>query len=333
MQQRILILHTGGTIGMEASTDGYRPAQNFSALLAEKLHGYTLPVYDLVQLDTLIDSADLCPNDWSRIALSLTQQWHNYDGFIVLHGTDTMAYTASALSFILQEIDKPVILTGSQIPLNTVRTDALNNLLNSLFFAVNSALKEVCICFDGRLLRGNRSTKVNSASLDAFDSPNLLWLGEAGVNIQLNNRILLPAGLPNFRALTFDSQAVAMLTLFPGIQANMVEQIFNMEGLKGIILRNYGVGNVPSHNSALMQVIEEAVKRGIVVVNVSQCLAGGVFQDTYASGSVLSKIGVTSGSDMTAEAAFTKLHYLFACDEQVDVIRSKIPMSLRGECR
>tara|TARA_R110001583_G_scaffold123009_1_gene274296 strand:- start:110 stop:1111 length:1002 start_codon:yes stop_codon:yes gene_type:complete len=331
MQQRILILHTGGTIGMEASADGYRPAQNFSALLAEKLRGYALPAYDLVQLDMLIDSADLCPNDWSRIACPLTEQWNNYDGFIVLHGTDTMAYTASALSFILHEMDKPVIMTGSQIPLGSASTDALNNLLNSFFLAVNPDIKEVCICFDGRLLRGNRSTKVNSMNLDAFDSPNLLWLGEIGVDLHLNNQLLLSAGPLNPRALTFDRSAVAILTIFPGIQASMVEQILKIDGLKGLILRNYGVGNVPSRNSALIQVIEDAVKRGIVVVNVSQCLAGGVFQDTYASGSILSRIGVTSGCDMTTEAAFAKLHYLLSCGESADVIRNKISVPLRGE--
>jgi L-asparaginase len=332
MQQRILILHTGGTIGMEASADGYRPAQDFSTLLAQKLDGCDLPNYELLQLDHLIDSADLCPSHWSQMAKLLADKWEKYDGFVVLHGTDTMAYTASALSFILQEIDKPVIVTGSQIPLSALRTDALNNLLDSLLLAVNPEIKEVCICFDGRLLRGNRSSKVNSTSCDAFDSPNLPWLGEAGVHIQLNHGLLLAGGSPNFRTLTFDSRAVAMLTIFPGMQANMLEQILKQEGVKGLILRNYGVGNVPSHNSALMQALEEAVQGGIVVVSVSQCVAGGVFQNTYASGSVLSRIGVSSGSDMTMEAAFTKLHYLLACGEQAEAIRRKIPLPLRGEC-
>ncbi len=332
MSDRVLILHTGGTIGMTTSPEGYRPADDFPAFLHRRLDAFALPAFDVVALDHLIDSADLNPTDWSTIASVLMRHWHEYTGFVILHGTDTMAYTASALSFILQGCNKPVIVTGSQVPLNAVRTDAINNLVNSLLLATNTTISEVCICFHGRLLRGNRSVKVKSTGFDAFDSPDLPWLGEAGVNIHLSEGLMLCAVQPDFRQLRFDPSEVAVLALYPGIQADIAERMLAAPGLRGLILRSYGVGNAPQSNQALMDTLKHATGKGIVVVNTSQCLAGGVYQDTYASGSVLSRIGVTSASDMTAEATFAKLHYLIACGEETEVIRQLMPVPLRGEC-
>ncbi|MAQ99614.1 MAG: L-asparaginase 1 [Oceanospirillaceae bacterium] len=332
MSERILVLHTGGTIGMTTSPQGYQPAADFPAFLHRRLDPFGLPAFDVIALDHLIDSADLNPSDWSSIAAQLIRYWPDYSGFVILHGTDTMAYTASALSFILQGCDKPVIVTGSQVPLNAVRTDAINNLVNSLLLAAHPDISEVCVCFHGRLLRGNRSTKVKSTAFDAFDSPDLPWLGEAGVHIHLSEGLLLHPGEPHLRELSFDPAAVSVLALYPGIQADIARRLCAAEGLKGLILRSYGVGNVPQGNQALMDVLAAAVNEGVVVVNTSQCLAGGVYQDTYASGSVLSRIGVTPASDMTAEATFAKLHYLIACGESPEQIRALMPLPLRGEC-
>lgn len=332
MSDRVLVLHTGGTIGMTTSPEGYRPADDFPTFLHQKLDPFGLPAFDVLALDHLIDSADLNPADWSKIAALLIEKWDEYTGFVILHGTDTMAYTASALSFILQGCNKPVIVTGSQVPLNAVRTDATNNLVNSLLLATHRSISEVCICFHGRLLRGNRSVKVKSTGFDAFDSPDLPWLGEAGVHIHLSDGLLLCAGEPQFRQLTFDPASVAVLALYPGIQADIAERMLAAPGLRGLILRSYGVGNAPQGNEALMNTLHKATAAGIVVVNTSQCLAGGVYQDTYASGSVLSRIGVTSASDMTAEATFAKLHYLIACGETTDTVRDLMPVPLRGEC-
>lgn len=332
MSDRILILHTGGTIGMTSSPQGYEPASDFPELLHQRLDPFGLPAFDVVALERLIDSADLNPSDWTDIVTQLLHHWDHYTGFVILHGTDTMAYTASALSFMLQGCDKPVIVTGSQVPLNAVRTDATNNLVNSLLLATRTDISEVCICFHGRLLRGNRSIKVKSTGFDAFDSPDLPWLGEAGVHIHLSEGLLLCPGQPEFRLLSFDPAAVAVLHVHPGLQSSVVSTMLAADGLKALILNSYGVGNVPQGNRALMRALENAVDEGIVVVNTTQCLAGGVYQDTYASGSVLSRIGVTSASDMTLEATFAKLHYLIACGESAADIRRLMAVPLRGEC-
>ena len=332
MSDRILILHTGGTIGMTSSPHGYQPATDFPELLHQRLDPFGLPAFDVLALDRLIDSADLNPADWTSIVDQLLLHWEHYRGFVLLHGTDTMAYTASALSFMLQGCNKPVIVTGSQVPLNAVRTDATNNLVNSLLMATRQDISEVCICFHGRLLRGNRSVKVNSTGFDAFDSPDLPWLGEAGVHIRISEGLLLSSGMPGFRKLTFDPAAVAVLPVYPGLQVSAVDALLRTPGLKGMILSSYGVGNVPQGNTALMTTLQQAVERGIVIVNASQCLSGGVYQETYASGSILSRIGVTSANDMTLEATFAKLHYLIACGESVTEIRRLMPLPLRGEC-
>nr|WP_320135746.1 asparaginase [uncultured Amphritea sp.] len=322
LQRHILIIHAGGTIGMQASAQGYVPVAGFEQRVRQQLNderAAELPAFDMLELDQLIDSSNLQPHHWIELACIIEQRWQQYDGFVLLHGTDTMAYTASMLSFMLQGLDKPVIVTGSQIPLAELRNDALDNLLTALIFAGQYPVPEVCICFNGRLLRGNRSRKLKSATLDAFDSPNYGHLGQAGINITLHTERLLAVGRTHFNIPALNPDAVVVLPVYPGMSARIAEAILNDNAVKGCVLQTYGAGNPPDANSELMAVLEAAIKRGVSIVNVTQCLQGEVSQGAYATGATLNRIGVIPGSDLTLEAAFTKLHYLIATQPQEQV--------------
>lgn len=217
-QAHILILHVGGTIGMEPSTQGYAPVAGFAARLEAALAtqpANSLPTYTIIESERLIDSANLHPSDWLNLADTLAAHWQQYDGFIILHGTDTMAYTASMLSFMLRGIDKPVLFTGSQIPLASVRSDALNNVVTSLQLAASSELAEVGLCFNGKLLRGNRSTKLKSMALDAFHSPQFPYLADAAIELKLHTELLLKPGTPDFNWQAFNPEAVVIAPMFP----------------------------------------------------------------------------------------------------------------------
>lgn len=322
MKQKILVIYAGGTIGMQASAQGYVPVAGFERQVRQQLNderAAQLPAFDMLELDQLIDSSNLQPHHWCELAGIIQQRWQQYDGFVLLHGTDTMAYTASMLSFMLQGIDKPVIVTGSQIPLAELRNDALDNLLTALIFAGQYSIPEVCICFNGRLLRGNRSRKLKSAALDAFDSPNYGHLGQAGINITLHAERLLAVGRANFNIPELNPNAVVVLPVYPGMSASVAKAILNDNAVKGCVLQTYGAGNPPDANSELMRVLEEAIKRGVSIVNVTQCLQGEVNQGAYATGATLNRLGVIAGSDLTLEAAFTKLHYLIATEPQAHI--------------
>lgn len=334
MNASVLILHTGGTIGMVPSESGYVPGDDFAERVRaqiDTLGNTSLPEFDLIELERLIDSANLVPSDWRDIAAVLESHWKNYAGFVVLHGTDTMAYTASALSFMLEGINKPVILTGSQIPLSQLRNDALDNLVTSLLLAANDEIAEVCIFFNDRLLRGNRARKVRSSGFDAFDSPNAPWLGQAGIGIELHNELLLAPGRPCFHIPDFDAAAVRVLTLFPGMPANLIDAATDDSRARGLILQTYGAGNPPAENHDFVAALEAATARGVTVLNISQCDQGAVSQGAYATGATLNRIGVIPGADMTLEAAFTKLHYLLACGFEGEELREALVGSLRGE--
>lgn len=326
---RILILHTGGTIGMAAAADGYRPLAGFPERLRQRLTDATTD-YDIVELPP-IDSADLRPGHWPAIADALLAHWDSHAGFVVLHGTDTMAWSASALSFMLRGGDKPVILTGAQIPLDEVGSDALDNVRGALHFAASPALREVSIYFGGRLLRGNRCRKLAATRLAAFDSPNYPPLGEAGAGFVLHHDRLLAAGERCFNLPSYDDQAVAVLTLHPGFPAALVDALSANPRLRGIVLQTYGVGNAPQGDRALMAALERAAARGIVLLNVTQCLHGGVSQETYATGSALARLGVVAGGDLTLEAAFAKLHLLLATSDDPAAVRRGLEESWCGE--
>lgn len=335
MKKKVYIAYTGGTIGMRRTKDGYAPAPGYleeQMAVMPELQNPILPEYTINEYDPLLDSSNMTPDDWVDIAKDIAAHYDQFDGFIVLHGTDTMAYTASALPFLLQELNKPVILTGSQIPLCEIRNDARENLITSLLLAANYAIPEVCIYFGSKLLRGCRSVKVHANGFQAFASPNFPPLGVIGINIEINWGLVMPS--PTNRTLAvrpMSTPMVGALRLFPGISAQMVENVLKPP-LKGLVLEAYGVGNGPNHNRQFISVLKEAVDRGVVIVDCTQCLQGSVELGDYKTGSALAKAGVISGFDMTAEAALAKLFYLFSTDCcSPDEIKAEMQKNLRGE--
>jgi L-asparaginase len=288
-----------------------------------------------VSFETPIDSSDINPEHWQLISSVIYDQYEDHDGFVVLHGTDTMAYTASALSFMLDGLRKPVVFTGAQLPISEPRSDARENLITALDIASardneDPIIPEVCIYFDYVLLRGNRSKKVESMQFDAFDSGNYPPLAKAGVKIDYNFSVIRTpsaANALNLRA-TFETN-IAILKLFPGIHKNVVSSIVNTPGLKAIILETYGSGNAPTL-SWLLEYLKDAINRGIIIVNISQCPGGRVVQGRYETSKKLQQIGVISGADMTTEAAVTKLMLLIG-EYGPSNAKTMIGVSLAGE--
>ena len=335
MKKSIYIAHTGGTIGMQAGPHGYQPRKGHLALQMSHisaLKSAEMPRYDIHEYDPLIDSANMTPHNWLEIAQDIAAHYDRYDGFVVLHGTDTMAYTASALPFMLQGLRKPVIITGGQIPLCEVRNDSRENLITAMLIAARYPIPEVCLYFGGRLLRGNRAVKVDAEGFAAFDSPNLPPLGTAGSDIHINWDLVrpMPAVDQPLRVSTLAEPRVAALRLFPGISATVLENIL-IPPIRGLVLETYGVGNGPSDHQRLVEVLGKAVARGVVIVNCTQCLKGTVKMDAYATGSALGRSGVISGMDMTREAALAKLFHLLSQDMSVDAIKTRLQSDLCGE--
>jgi len=335
VKKRVYIANTGGTIGMQKTGDGYAPAPGFlqeqMAVMPELKHEIT-PEYAIHEYDPLLDSSNMTPDDWFKIAQDIADHYDQYDGFIVLHGTDTMTYTASALPFMLQGLRKPVIITGSQIPLCEVRNDARENLITAMIIAADFPIPEVCLCFGNKLLRGCRSVKVNADGFDAFASPNFPPLGTIGIDIEINRDLLMPAPeaekLLEVKALS--DASVAALRLFPGISADIVRNILQPP-LQGLVMEAYGVGNGPSNDRQFIATLAEATARGVVIVDCTQCLAGTVDLGDYATGSTLAKAGVISGYDLTVEAALAKLVYLFSQNLPAETIKELMQTDLRGE--
>jgi L-asparaginase len=331
----ICILYTGGTVGMKKTSTGYAPTPGYLEQQMANLSEFTspaLPDYHIIEFTPLLDSSNMTPADWLKIARAVEKHYPAYDGFVVIHGTDTMAYTASALAFLLEGLRKPVILTGSQIPLCEVRSDAVENLITALLIAGSYPVPEVCLYFGGKLLRGCRAAKISASGLSAFDSPNYPPLGIAGIDLVFNWNAVSPPPPPE-TPLTIQNIAfpqVGVLKIFPGITAGMV-QSFLQPPLQGAVLEAYGVGTGPDHDAALLRAFHEATGQGIVIVSVTQCQQGAVNLDSYSTGSSLAKAGILGGLDMTTEAALTKLFYLFGLGYPPEKVREMIAMNLRGE--
>lgn len=318
---------------MRRGARGYAPSRGHLAELLERLPELShesMPQVVLEEFEPLLDSSDMTPADWLHTARAIERRYEQFDGFVVLHGTDTMAYTASALSYMLEGLSKPVILTGSQVPLIEPRSDARENLITSLLLSARAELAEVCVYFSGKLMRGNRVTKVSASGFDAFDSPNEPPLAEAGVEVSFRPGALRAPQTGGLRVADLAEANVAAIRLFPGIRAELLDNLLRAP-LQGAVLETYGSGNAPSRDPALLERIREATARGVVLVNCTQCLRGHVDMSGYATGAALEGAGVISGEDMTPEAALGKLTWLFGKGLTPAEVAAAMPSDLRGE--
>ncbi len=337
-KSKILLIYTGGTIGMMKNFEtGALKAFNFSKLLQKipELKQLDCEI-ETISFENPIDSSNMNPEQWILIAIIIEENYENFDGFVVLHGSDTMSYTASALSFMLENLSKPVILTGSQLPIGDLRTDAKENLITAIQIASlkrqnKSVISEVGLYFEYKLYRGNRTTKINAEHFNAFSSPNYPQLVESGVHLKLNPDFFVSKS--NTKKLQVHKKLdsnVVIIKMFPGISEAVLDAIFNIPNLKGVVLETYGAGNAPN-NDWFIILLQKAIEKGLHIINVTQCSGGSVSMGDYETSTLMKKIGVISGKDITTEAAITKLMYLIGQNVANNVFKTIFETSIRGE--
>ena len=333
----ILLIYTGGTIGMVKDYQtGALKIFNFKNLLNHIPEISQLDCrVESISLEEPIDSSNMNPEKWIHLAEIIESNYDEFDGFVVLHGSDTMSYTASVISFMFENLDKPIIFTGSQLPIGDLRTDAKENLITSIQIAATNkngvpTVAEVCLYFEYKLYRGNRTTKINAEHFQAFTSPNFPPLCESGVHLKFNTDLLLK---PNGHKLTIRKKLddnILVLKIFPGIRKEVMESILNIENLKGVILETYGAGNAPSEDW-FIELLNKALHKNILIINVTQCAAGKVIMGKYETSIQLEKLGVISGNDITTESAIAKMMYLLGENIPKNSFKTLFETSLRGE--